>query len=197
MYGGSGSGNGTDIIIIGPTECTTIPAYNPHFIIALQISVNLVCVLSMLGAALIIFTFIAYKTLRTRARQILVQLSIADFIVAASHLVGVNVNLNKYAKYVCTNESATDINVTSDLVCKIQGGVTTYSTIGSLFWTIAMALYLLAVIVFESQRVGKWMTYVFYPLCWGLPCVVILAYAVTKSFGFHANVDTGMHSLCA
>ncbi len=189
LLGGSGSGGG-GAVPLGP--CTPIPAYHHSFILVLQVCVNLICILSMMGAGLIILTFLAYKTLRTRARQILVQLSIADFVVAASHLVGVNFNLRKYAGLVCSNQSSADINITSDTFCKIQGGVTTYSTISSLFWTISVAVYLLTVIVFESQRVGKWMTYAFYPLCWGLSALVILGYALKKSFGFHANVDTGM-----
>lgn len=190
-FSGSGSGGERNTTPLNPSICHTIPAYTPNFILALQVLVNLVCILSMLGAALIIYTFIAYKTLRTRARQILVQLSIADFGVAASHLVGVNVNLHRYAKHVCIESPESDVVTENSTICTVQGAVTTYSTIGSLFWTIAVGVYLLTVIVFESQRAGKWLTYAFYPVCWGLPAVVILAYALEKSFGFHANVDTG------
>ena len=172
--------------------CTPIPAYNPTFIIVLQVCVSTTSLLSMLGAILIIATFVFFKSLRTRARQILVQLSIADFGVATSQLIGVNVNLQKYGGQVCSNSSETDnfINIT-DVFCKAQGGITTFFTISSYLWTIAVAVYLLTVIVFESQKVGKWLTVAFYPLCWGISAVVVITWAIQDSFGFHANVDKG------
>lgn len=171
--------------------CTPIPAYHPTFITVLQVCVTTISVLSMLGALLVISTFVFFKSLRTRARQILVQLSIADFSVATSQLIGVNVNLQKYAGQVCSNSALADINITSDIFCKVQGGITTFFTISSFLWTIAVAAYLLTVIVFESQKVGKWLTIAFYPLCWGISAVVVIIWAVQDSFGFHANVDEG------
>lgn len=191
MSSGSGEINGTTLEPAKP--CMPIPAYNPTFISLLQVSVTIMSVFSILGAGLIILTFIAYKTLRTRARQILVQLSIADLTVATTHLIGVNVNLPKYAGMICSKHADNDLNITSDIFCKVQGGVTIYFTIGSYLWTIAVAIYLLTVIVFESQRVGKWLTYLFYPLCWGVPAVVIAVFSFQHAFGFHANVDAGIY----
>lgn len=176
---------------VPPTDCTPIPAYHPTFILALKVCVNFVSFLSITGASLIIGTFIAFKSLRTRARQILVQLSIADFAVAASHLLGVSINLPKYSHHICKEIPLSDVNFTTDVFCKIQGGTTIFFTVASFFWTIALALYLLTVIVFESQRAGKWMTLMFYPVCWGIPTVLVIVFAVIQSFGFHANVDTG------
>lgn len=171
--------------------CIPIPAYHPTFITVLQVCVSTTSLLSMVGAVIIISTFVFFKSLRTRARQILVQLSIADFAVATSQLIGVNVNLQKYAGQVCSNSAEADINITSDIFCKVQGGTTTFFTISSFLWTIAVATYLLTVIVFESQKVGKWLTITFYPLCWGISTVVVIILAVRDSFGFHANVDEG------
>lgn len=174
---------------IGP--CITIPAYHPVFITVQQVFVSVTTVLSMLGAVLITGTFVAFKKLRTRARQILVQLSVADFGVAASQLVGVNVNLRKYAGHICSQVAEDDYNFTSDTLCQVQGGFTIFFTVSSYCWTIAVAVYLLTVIVFESQRVGKWMMYAFYPLCWGVPAAVVLVFGLRKAIGFHANVDAG------
>lgn len=193
---GSGSGSGSVVtdITLGPS-CTPIPAYHPTFIIVTQAFVSATTVLSILGSVLIVGTFIAFKNLRTRARQLLVQLSIADFAVAASQLVGVNVNLQKYAGHICTGMDQADFNITSDTFCKVQGGLTIFFTVSSFFWTVAVAIYLLTVIVFESQRVGKWLTYLSYPVCWGVPAVIVMAFGLRKSIGFHANVDTGIWSL--
>lgn len=183
------SGSGVTEVTLAP--CTPIPAYHPTFIIVEQVLVSCTTFLSMLGTLLIVGTFIAFSSLRTRARQILVQLSVADFAVALSQLVGVNVNLQRYAGQICTNEPLDDVNITSDTFCKVQGGLTIFFTISSFFWTVAVAIYLLTVIVFESQRVGKWLTYAFYPICWGIPAAMVMMFGILKSIGFHANVDTG------
>ena len=173
-------------------SCTPIPAYHPIFIIVLRVSVSITAFLSILGSVLVIGTFIAFKSLRTKARQVLVQLSIADFAVAASQLVGVHVNLQKYAGQVCAHQAQADVNITGDTFCKIQGGLTIFFTVSSYFWTIAVGVYLFVVIVCESPRVGKWLTYLFYPLCWGLAATIVITFGFLHAIGFHANVDTGI-----
>lgn len=183
------SGSGVPAAIVGP--CTPIPAYHPTFILVEQVFVSVTTFLSILGAVLIVGTFIAFKSLRTKARQILVQLSIADFAVAASQLVGVNVNLQRFARHICTHEAQADVNIT-DTFCETQGGLTIFFTLGSYLWTVAVAVYLFTLIVCESPRVGKWLVYSFYPLCWGIPAVLVVVFVMRKSIGFHANVDTGI-----
>ena len=55
------------------------------FLFALKAVSGITCLLSMLGAGLIIATYVAYRDLRTLGRQQLVNLSLADMTVAASH----------------------------------------------------------------------------------------------------------------
>ena len=198
-YSGSGSNGTVTGSTFGPSSnsCIPIPAYHPSFIHVMQSFVSVTTFLSILGSILIVGTFIAFKNLRTRARQILVQLSIADFAVAASQLVAVNANLKRFAGHVCMGQEQADTNFSSDVFCRVQGGLTIFFTVGSFFWTIAVALFLLTVIVFESQRVGKWLTYISYPVCWGVPAVIVVVFRLRNSIGFHANVDTGnMGILC-
>ena len=57
-------------------------------ILAIRVGVGTSSSLSLIGSALIIFTFLNYRDLRTTARQLLFNLSICDFMVAASHIVG-------------------------------------------------------------------------------------------------------------
>ena len=66
----------------------SIPSRTPPFILSLQVTVGTVCVLSVAGSALIFFTFTYFKDLRTTARHFLANLSVADSILAASHLLG-------------------------------------------------------------------------------------------------------------
>ena len=67
-------------------------------VLGIRVGVGTASSLSLIGSALIIFTFVAYRDLRTTARQLLVNLSIADFLVASSHLVGLLENSSKYKK---------------------------------------------------------------------------------------------------
>ena len=172
-------------------DCTPTLAFQPVFILALRICVSITSILSMLGASLIIGTFIAFKSLRTKARQLLVQLSIADFLLALSHLVGVNLNLPRFASRICSNRLETDYNITGDAFCEVQAGISIFSTLGSFFWTVAVALYLLTIIVFEKPKVGKYLTYLSYVVCWGVPAVVVVIFGTLNYLGFHANLDAG------
>jgi G protein-coupled receptor 157 len=189
----SGNGSTAKDITLGPAApaCKPIPAYHPTFIIVMQASVSMTTLLSILGSVLIVGTFIAFKNLRTRARQLLVQLSIADFAAAASQLVGVNANLENFAAHICIGQEQADLNVTNNMLCKVQGGITIFFTVSSFFWTVAVAIYLLTIIVFESPTVGKWLAYLSYPICWGVPAMIVMAFGLRQSIGFHANVDTG------
>ena len=117
------------------------------FTYALQAAVTFTSFLSILGAGLIVFTYVAFRDLRTVARHLLLQLSVADIIVASSHIVGVNVIYPKYANYRnCPDET----NNITDVVCEIQGGFTMVGTLGSFLWTIAIAVYLVVIAVFEK-----------------------------------------------
>lgn len=79
------------------SNCTHIyPVYDRRFVATLTAAVVITSLLSVFGSALIIFTYAAFKNLRTIAREILVQLSVADIIVAVSHIVGITANLPRF-----------------------------------------------------------------------------------------------------
>lgn len=183
-YGGS---NKTPEITLAP--CNPILAYSTGFVVALRVAVSITSLLSILGAGLIIGTFVAFKELRTKARQILVQLSVADLLVAIAHLFGVNINLPKFTNAICDDYERSSHNISNDLFCQIQGGVAVFSTVGSYFWTIAVAYYLLVIIVFESQRVGKFLLFISYPLCWGFPGILVIILGLKGYLGFRPSLD--------
>ncbi len=58
--------------------------------------IMLVCVLSMLGSLLIILSFACWKDLRSRGRQILVNISLMDLGVAMFNLCGASVYFDRY-----------------------------------------------------------------------------------------------------
>ena len=182
--------------------CHSIPSLEPHFVLALQITVGTTCVLSILGAGLIILTYVAFRDLRTTARQLLVNLSIADIVVAASHLVGLLAVLESYrTRNPCSaslqlsgyNISATIVaNETVDnVICQVQGGFTLFGTVGSFLWTIAVAVYLFVVIVADKPSLGRKLRFVFYPVCWGIPAGIAVAFGIEGYLGFEENLDIG------
>jgi len=182
------AGNGTPEITMEP--CHPILAYRSGFVIAMRVTVTIVSILSLLGAGLIIVTYVAFKEHRTKARQILVQLSIADILVAAARIFGVNVTLPKFTNTVCDDFENTSQLIISDTYCQVQGGIAVFSTIGSYFWTIAVAYYFLVIIVFESQKIGRLLLVVSYPICWGLPAILAITLGVEGYLGFRPNLDT-------
>ena len=185
------------------SDCHSIPSLEPHFVLSLQITVGTTCVLSILGAGLIILTYIAFRDLRTTARQLLVNLSIADIVVAASHFVGLLAVLDLYGESnPCSasrqlsgdNVSATIIakETVDNVICQVQGGFTLFGTLGSFLWTIAVAVYLFVVsIVADKPSLGRRLRFVFYPVCWGIPAGIAVAFGVKGYLGFEENLDIG------
>ena len=170
---------------------SVIPVARPEVVLAQQVTVSITCVLSIVGAGLIIFSYIAFKDLRTGARLLLVQLSIADIFVAASHMFGVLYNLPHYVLNHCSSERPQENEGQTDLVCEIQAGVTMFGVIATFLWTLAMAVYLLVIIVFEKKVVGKRLTVLFFILCWGVPLVIVIVCGAEKYLGFDESVDIG------
>ncbi len=79
-----------------------VPTTELAAVITVRVGVGTASALSLFGASLIVHTFLAYRDLRTPARQLLVNLSIADLTVAVSHLVGLFANLSKWIEtYIC------------------------------------------------------------------------------------------------
>ena len=156
---------------------------SPGFILAMRTVVGTVCILSALGAGLIIITYVAFKELRTIARLLLVNLSVADIIAALSHFVGLQANYDRFIDF----EECSVNNKTDDL-CTTQGAVTIFGVLASFFWTTAVALYLFTVIVLQRPEAAKKLQYVFYPICWGIPATLAVYFTVVGFVGFQESV---------
>ena len=180
------------------TNCATndtLPVYDHRFVATLTAAVVVTALLSIFGSGLIIFTYAAFKNLRTVAREILVQLSIADIIVALSHLVGIVVNLPKYIPKPCETPEEVVNDTGRDIACQVQGGATMFGTLSSFLWTIAVAVYLLTIIVFERQQFAQWLRWTFYPICWGIPLSLVLWFGLDDYLGFEESIDIGRASI--
>jgi len=173
------------------TNCSSVvPIARPEVILAQQITVSLVCILSTIGSGLIIFSYVAFKELRTGARQLLVQLSIADIIVSISHMFGVLYNLPRYVQEGC---NPADNEGRSDLPCEIQAAFTMFGVIATFLWTLSVAVYLLVIIVFERRVIGKWLKVVCYFVCWGLPLIQAIVFLTQSFLGFDDSIDIGTY----
>lgn len=144
----------------------------------------------MFGAFMIILTYIVFKDLRTPARQQLVNLSIADIIVAGSHFVGLVAF--KVEDYIYQEEHNGVFNHSKTL-CHVQAGFTMCGTIASFLWSLALGLYLLIVIVLRRPDFGRYLIFVYYLICWGVPVVLTLWFALINPtyLGFVQNADVG------
>lgn len=92
--------------------------------------VLLSCVLSAGGSGLLITTHALWPDLRSLARRLLLFLSLADLLSAASYFYGVLQDFE---------DSSWD--------CVLQGALSTFANTSSFFWTVAIALYLYLSIV--------------------------------------------------
>ena len=170
------------------TSSTTVyPAISPDFILALKVVVGATCILSILGAGLIILTYVAFRDLRTTARQLLVNLSIADIIVAASHFVGL-FHFQQFIPYYSPHNSTVP---NTDTLCKVQAAFTMFGSLSSFLWTMAIAVYMFVIIVLKKPEAARKLVFFFYPLCWGIPLGLVLWFGFAGYFGFQESADIG------
>ena len=177
-----------------PAECTdneTYPSLTYPLILTTQITASITCLLSILGASLIIFTYAAFKDLRTLARQLLVSLSVADIIVAASHLIGLFAN---YERFISVDENGTTFVSNSsylDALCVTQGAFTMYATIASFLLSMLIALYLLVLTQSKSVKPARCLIPIIYVFSWGTPLLIVAIVAGIQSFGYEPISNPG------
>ncbi|NXX92335.1 GP157 protein, partial [Centropus bengalensis] len=132
------------------------------------------CVLSFLGSSLLVCTHALWPELRTRPRQLLLYLSLADLLSALSYFYGV----------------LQDFHGTS-WDCVLQGALSTFSNTSSFFWTMAIALYLYIIIV-RGSPTGTGLLCCFHAVSWGVPLGITVAAVALKKIGYDAsNVSVG------
>ena len=179
-----GSGSGNDTAFVGANCSLSIPSRAPAFTLSLQIVVDIVCVLSILGSSLIVFTFVYFRDLRTTTRHFLANLSVADSIIAASHLVGLLAN---YKRFLCAPRH---VIADPDPLCEIQAAASMFSTLSAFAWTLAIAVQLCSIVVFR-RRASVWSIVLAYLTCWGVPAALVIGYVSADYLGFDEAVDIG------
>ena len=118
--------------------------------------VTITCILSLLGASVIIVTYIVWKDMRSTSRKILVYISIADSVVAVSYMFGTFLPQN-------TNSAA----------CTTQSFFSTTACLWSFFWTLFLAIFLYTTIALQKPRTAEKMFWIFHGIGWGVPLFIV------------------------
>ena len=135
-------------------------------VLAAHYSAAISAAFSIVGAMLIIGTFLRWKDIRSHTRSILFFISIADFVTATGYLVGIVAQYNIIAPEEIENYSQHHYG------CQVQSWFTTTSSIVSFFWTDVMAISLLLSVVCQRlDRAIKLMP-LFHAVCWLLPIIL-------------------------
>ena len=144
----------------------------------LRVVVATVSFLSMVGALLIILSYVCISSIRTRSREILVHLSVADFGVACANFIGVVVDFDHLIR-TCSETS--DHHWCDDVhhLCTAQAFFAGFSTIASILWTLALSVYIYLLVVHEHHRLHTKAVYFFYLFCWGMPLLISLWLVLT------------------
>lgn len=170
--------------------------YHKHS--SIRVVVGITCFLSMIGASLLVLSFVCIRSFRSEGRFILLNLALMDFGIGLGNLVGAIVNFDQYYYDPVTNSTIQPRNAV-DIGCKVQAFVSHYCTSSSVLWTINLAIYLYLLIDqdFKNQLTDhdlghRIMSRCYLPLssitCYALPLLLTLWLLLTGRLG-HAPID--------
>ena len=159
--------------------------------------VGVSCCLSIVGSLLIILSYILFKKRRTKAREILLHISLMDLGVALANLIGLSVYFDQYyIYYLYTNNSNTSkVPSYVDGLCKTQAFFAIYCTHASVLWTIALAGFLYFLIVYQKSRIATYFLWSSYVFCYAVPFLVTMWLVLTKKLGYSPFDSSGWCSL--
>lgn len=173
-----------------------------------RVVVGIACCLSILGALLIIFSYACFKSLRSRARLVLVHLSLMDLGVGLMNLLGNLVHFDSYYVHTATsanNESAgvqpdsgeeledvlsvcqyylPPVSIAVQRACIAQAFLAQYFTYSSVLWTMALAIYIYFIIVHYRKSYISHVLIFSYVLCYGIPVMLCLWILLTGRLGY-------------
>ena len=183
--GAAGTVNGTMLYCVNKTPHGVQPS--------VRAVVGVTCCLSMIGALLIILSYVLIKDVRTKAREILLNLSLMDFMVAAANLIGILVNFDRYLDP--QSPSYSQDHRVLDGVCKAQAFFAMYGTISSIIWTNCIAIFIFFHIMLEGRLHSTLTMFGFYLLSYGLPLIVNVWFLLTDKLGYSPYGSSGWCSV--
>ena len=155
--------------------------------VGLQTAVGITCCLSIIGSILIILSYLVQKQ-RTKAREILAHISLMDLGVCLANLVGLIVNFDHFYR---KKEPPAYI----ESICKTQAFFAAYCTLGSVFWTTALAAYLYIILCNKDTINSLYFVRFCYVFCYGLAFSISLWIFFTQRLGYSPYFAAGWCSL--
>ena len=149
---------------------------------SIRIVVILTCSLSALGSLLLIFSYVCFKQLRSKPREILMHISFMDFGVSLANLIGAAVYFDQYYhtpgrqisnsslvpdsltpahpfldesdSVDVANEASNTFSATPAIegLCVTQAFFAAYFTLGSIVWTIFLSLYIYLFLLYHKMN---------------------------------------------
>ena len=163
------------------------------------------CGLSLVGSLLIMLSYVCFRSLRTRARLILVHISIMDFGVAASNLIGAAVYFDRfYQNPTCFDEGNVSISVEPHIcpvtsaihgLCVAQAFCAHFFTNGSILWTLGLSVYLYLLIVQHETQKAKRALYFCYFACYLAPMALTIWMLLSGRLGYSPYNSGGWCSI--
>ena len=174
------------------------------------------CSLSIVGSLLIITSFVCFKELRSRGRQILVNLSAMDLGVAIANLVGAAVYFDGYYHvYIgdrrnCTTKYTPIFNrphypTNTTVMCPKSGAIeglcisqaffSNYFTHASILWTISLSCYLYFRIVHYGTKFAQYSLRFSYAFCYLMPLFVSVWLVMVDKLGYSPYESSGWCSI--
>lgn len=153
----------------------------------LRIVVEIVCILSAIGSSIIILSYYFSKEHRTRARYILVHLSISNIGQVVFNFIGTVANFDSTFKK--SSNFSYDVRTWNRSIeqhlCTTQAFFTVYFSVCGMLWTISLAVYLYLVILSMKQvYFTRYFVWLCYGLCYGLPLLISIWLLLSSRLGY-------------
>ena len=192
--------------------------------VSLRIVVILTCSLSVIGSLLIIFSYACFRHLRSKPREILMHISLMDLGVSLANLIGAAVYFDHYFHAPAAGISNSSLVPAGSLtpakpvhyelgpvsqtetptarpaiegLCKAQAFFAGYFTLGSIFWTIFLSMYIYLFLLYFRTKPKL----PYYALCtsyfasYGVPLLVSTWLVLTGHLGYGPYNSSGWCTL--
>lgn len=153
--------------------------------IGVRTAVAVTSALSMLGAFFVVLSYVCVKSLRTQARQILLNLSLMDFGSACTIFVGTLTDFDTfYVDSSGRHRAWSEPTALVDGLCKAQAFLHILFNISSMLWTITLAVYMYMLVFHNWQQNVKYFLPFCYVLCYGIPLLLSVWFLETDKLGY-------------